>query len=134
MHFLTSVPIHRKSSIYTELDMNVHSMKISRKKENGIIHIIIEGRLDADSAPKAEKFIKKILKKNKNQLLFDLCALDYMSSAGLRIILMAAKEIYLRDGKIVFCCLNEPVKDILECSPFPIADSVEDGIKQFFLQ
>ena len=133
MHFLTSVPIHRKSSLYTELDMNVHSMKISRKKENGIIHIIIEGRLDADSAPKAEKFIKKILKRNKNQLLFDLCALDYMSSAGLRIILMATKEIYLRDGKIVFCRLNEPVKNILECSPFPFAESVEAGIKKFSL-
>jgi anti-anti-sigma factor len=102
-----------------------------RKNENCIIRIIIEGRLDADSAPKAEKFIKKTLKRKKTWLLFDLCALDYMSSAGLRIILKAAKEIYRRDGKIVFCCLNEPKKDILECSQFPFADSVEAGIKKF---
>ncbi len=106
-------------------------MKISRKKENGIIRIIIEGRLDADSAPRAEKFIKKILKRDTIRLLFDLCALDYMSSAGLRVILNAAKEVYRRDGKIALCCLNEPVRDIFESSQFPIADSVENGIKSF---
>ena len=106
-------------------------MKIIRKKENGIIRIVIKGRLDADSAPKAEKILKKIVAKNKISLLFDLCELEYMSSAGLRVILNAARQVNQKGGKIVLCCLNEVVKEIFESSPFPIRDSVEAGLEEF---
>ena len=106
-------------------------MKIIRKKENGIIRIVIKGRLDADSAPKAEKILKKTLAKNKSNLLFDLCELEYISSAGLRVVLKAAREVYQKGGKIVLCCLNDVVKEIFESSPFPIRDSVEAGLEEF---
>ena len=106
-------------------------MKIIRKKENGILRIVISGRLDADSAPKAEKILQKILAKNKISLLLDLCELEYMSSAGLRVILNAAREVYQKGGKIVLCCLNDVVKEIFEFSPFPIRDSVEAGLEEF---
>jgi anti-anti-sigma factor len=106
-------------------------MTIIRIKENGIIRIVISGRLDADSAPKAEKILKKILGKNKTSLLFDLCELEYMSSAGLRVILNAARQVYQKGGKIVLCCLNDVLKEIFESSPFPIRDSVEAGLEEF---
>jgi anti-anti-sigma factor len=106
-------------------------MTIIRIKENGIIRIVVSGRLDADSAPKAEKILKKILAKNKTSLLFDLCELEYMSSAGLRVILYAAREVYQKGGKIVLCCLNEILKEIFESSPFPVRDSVEAGLEEF---
>lgn len=106
-------------------------MKIIRIKENGIIRIIIKGRLDADTTPKAEKILKKTLAKNKIRLLFDLCELEYMSSAGLRVILNAAKEVDQKGGKIVLCCLNDVVKEIFEFSPFPIRNSVEAGLEEF---
>ena len=106
-------------------------MKIIRKKENGIMRIIIKGRLDADSAPKAEKILKKTLARNKIRLLFDLCELEYMSSAGLRVILNAARQVDQEGGKIVLCCLNQVVKEIFEFSPFPIKDSVAAGLAEF---
>lgn len=106
-------------------------MKIIRQKENGVIRIIIKGRLDADSAPKAEKILKRMIARNKIRLLFDLCELEYMSSAGLRVILNAARQVYQEDGKIVLCCLNEVVREIFESSPFPIKDSVQDGLAEF---
>ena len=65
--------------------------------------------------------------------VFDLGALDYLSSAGLRVLLSAAKEVRRRDGKIVLCSLTEFVKEIFEVSGFesliPIEDSVESGLK-----
>ena len=106
-------------------------MKIIRKKENGVIRIIIKGRLDADSAPKAEKILKRTLARNKIRLLFDLCELEYMSSAGLRVILNAARQVNQAGGKIVLCCLNEVVKEVFEISPFPIRDSVAAGLEEF---
>jgi anti-anti-sigma factor len=59
--------------------------------------------------------------------------LEYLSSAGLRVLLSAAKEMRRRDGKIVLCDLNEFVKEIFEVSGFqtliPITESVESGLE-----
>jgi len=108
-------------------------MEITAKEENGIVSIHIKGRLDADSSSEAEKVVKEALEGQTNRVLFDLGALEYLSSAGLRVLLSAAKEMRRREGKIVLCSLNEFVKEIFEVSGFqsliPIADSVESGIE-----
>ena len=108
-------------------------MEITQKEENGIVSISIIGRLDADSSPEAEKVVKEALEGQMNRVLFDLGALEYLSSAGLRVLLSAAKEMRRREGKIVLCSLNEFVKEIFEVSGFqsliPIADSVESGLE-----
>jgi len=108
-------------------------MEIKQKEENGIVSIAIKGRLDADSSPEAEKVVKKALEGQVTRVLFNLGALEYLSSAGLRVLLSAAKEIRRREGKIVLCSLNEFVKEIFEVSGFqsliPITDSVESGME-----
>jgi len=108
-------------------------MEISQKEENGVVSIAIKGRLDADSSAEAETVVKDALKGEQNRLLFNLGELEYLSSAGLRVLLSAAKEMRRRDGKIVLCALNEFVKEIFEVSGFqsliPITDSVESGIE-----
>ena len=108
-------------------------MEISQKEENGIVFIAIKGRLDADSSPEAEKVVKDVLKGQTSRILFNLGALDYLSSAGLRVLLSASKEMRRKEGKIVLCALNEFVKEIFEVSGFqsliPIVDSVESGIE-----
>ena len=108
-------------------------MEITQKEENGIVSIAINGRLDADTSPEAEKVVKEALEGQTTRLLFNLSALEYLSSAGLRVLLSAAKEMRRREGKIVLCSLNEFVKEIFEVSGFqsliPIADSVESGIE-----
>ena len=108
-------------------------MEISQKEENGIVFIAIKGRLDADSSPEAEKIVKDVLEGQTSRILFNLGALEYLSSAGLRVLLSASKEMRRKEGKIVLCALNEFVKEIFEVSGFqsliPIADSVESGIE-----
>ena len=109
-------------------------MEINQKEENGIVFIAFKGRLDGTSAPEAEETINTIFKGESNRLLFDFEFLEYLSSAGLRVILGAAKEMKRRDGKFVLCALNSYVKEVFEVSGFgaiiPIADSVESGIKE----
>ena len=108
-------------------------MEIIQKEESGIVSITIKGRLDADSSPEAEKVVKDAIKDQTTRILFNLASLEYLSSAGLRVLLGAAKEMRRRDGKIVLCALNEFVKEIFEVSGFqsliPIADTVESGIE-----
>jgi len=108
-------------------------MEITQQEENGIVTIAIKGRLDADSSPEAEKVVKEALEGQSTRVLFNLGALEYLSSAGLRVLLSTAKEMRRREGKIVLCSLNEFVKEIFEVSGFqsliPIVDSVESGIE-----
>ena len=109
-------------------------MEIRQKEENGIVFLSFKGRLDGTSAPEAEQAVKNIFEKENNRLLFDLELLEYLSSAGLRVVLGAAKEIKRKEGKFVLCALNAYVKEVFEVSGFgaiiPITDSVEAGIEE----
>jgi anti-anti-sigma factor len=109
-------------------------MEISQKEENGIVLLSFKGRLDGKTSLEAEQAVKNILDGENTRLLFDLEFLEYLSSAGLRVVLGAAKEMKRRDGKFVLCALNAYVKEVFEVSGFgtiiPIAASVEAGIKE----
>jgi len=109
-------------------------MEIDQKEENGVVFLTFKGRLDGASAPEAEQIIDTILKDQKNRLLFDFEFLEYLSSAGLRVVLGAAKEMKRRSGKFVLCALNAYVKEVFDVSGFaaiiPIAESVEAGLKE----
>ena len=109
-------------------------MEINHKEENGIIFLAFKGRLDGSSAVEAEETINTIFKGENNRLLFDFEFLEYLSSAGLRVVLGAAKEMKRRDGKFVLCALNAYVKEVFEVSGFgaiiSITDSVESGINE----
>ena len=112
-------------------------MEITHRMENEILIISIQGRLDGATAPKADKFVKKRLKGNTSRLLFDLEGLEYLSSAGLRAILYAAKELRSREGKVVLAGLTQYVYEIFEVSGFteliPINETVEEGLKNLAL-
>jgi anti-anti-sigma factor len=108
-------------------------MEITHRVENEILMIAIKGRLDAATATIADETIKETLAENTNRLLFDLSALEYLSSGGLRVILGAAKEIRRREGKVVLAALKPYVYEIFEVSGFtamlPIKETVEEGLK-----
>ena len=109
-------------------------MDISHVKDGEISIIKINGFLDDDTSPAADKTIKKILEGNCLQMLFDFSALDYLASGGLRVILGAIKELRRKGGQVVLCALPNLVKEIFEVSGFNsvvlIAKSVESGIEQ----
>ena len=108
-------------------------MEITHRLENEILIIAIDGRLDAATATIADETIKETLAENTNRLLFDLSALEYLSSGGLRVILGAAKEIRRREGKVVLAALKPYVYEIFEVSGFTamlhIKETVEEGLK-----
>ena len=109
-------------------------MELNHVKEGANTIITLKGRLDAATAPVADKAIKKILDMDCPRILFNLNDLEYLSSGGLRVILGVAKETKRKDGKLVLCSLNQFVKEIFVVSGFesliPIEDTVESGIKR----
>lgn len=93
-------------------------MEILQIEENGIVFIFIKGRLDVDLVLEVEKVVKEVFECQMNCFLFNLKVFEYFSSVGFRVLLSVVKEMRCRDGKIVFCVLNEFVREIFEVSGF----------------
>lgn len=110
-------------------------MEIAQEEINGVVCLKLSGRLDADSAPLAETKLRELMQQGKSRLLFDLGGLDYISSAGLRVILLAVKGLQATKGKVVLSALTPYVREIFDVSNFssiiPITDTVDAGLRQF---
>ena len=68
-------------------------------------------------------------------MIIDFESLDYISSAGLRVILKAAKQLKHSDGMIMLCSMEDYVKEVFEIAGFdsiiPIVPNMEDALKKF---
>jgi len=110
-------------------------MEIVQKQQDGFVIVSIKGRLDADSSGDAEKDLDVLLRGNKSRILFDLSEMEYLSSAGLRVILGVAKAIMQMEGNMVLCALTPFIREIFFFfffdSLIAIRDSVEEGLKEF---
>ena len=91
-------------------------MNINIEKENGVTTIKIEGRLDTTTAPELEKTINNEGDELKN-LVLDFKGVDYISSAGLRVLLTAQKKMNVQ-GSMELINVGEAVMDIFEMTGF----------------
>ena len=87
-------------------------MQIIKNEENDKIVIKLEGRLDKLSSPTMEEEIKPEVEKKKN-IVFDLKDLQYISSAGLRILLATEKKVKENGNTMNIINVNNDVMDIL---------------------
>ncbi|MBR1476678.1 MAG: STAS domain-containing protein [Lachnospiraceae bacterium] len=78
--------------------------------------VVLEGRLDTTTAPQLDEELKASLEKAKN-LVFDLKALEYVSSAGLRVFL-SAQKVMNRQGSMTIKNANEEIKEIFDVTGF----------------
>jgi anti-anti-sigma factor len=108
-------------------------MDINFSKEANSAIISISGRLDTITAPDFEAGLKQWLEKNERILIIDLGSVDYISSAGLRIILATAKIMKTRDGQLLLARLQPDVKRVFEISGFttilPVYETIQSALK-----
>lgn len=93
-------------------------MEISQEKQGDVQILAIKGRLDVTTTPDLEAAFAALYQANADKILVDCSELEYISSAGLRALLTAAKTSKKNGGKIVLCSLNENVSQIFEISGF----------------
>ena len=91
-------------------------MEIQNKTEGSKVEIILSGRLDTNTSPQLEEELKTALD-GKDELTFDLSALEYISSAGLRVLLSAQKTMN-KQGSMKVTGANDDVKEIFEVTGF----------------
>lgn len=93
-------------------------MKTTITKENNAVIFSLNGRLDSNSAPLFEQELHEFMTKPSAHLVFDCNQLDYISSAGLRVILNIAKAY--KSGQFIFstCAMQDHVQEVFEISGF----------------
>lgn len=93
-------------------------MEIIKSEDNGVAILELKGRMDAVTSPEAEKALRELFDGGSAKLLIDLKNLEYISSAGLRVLLVAAKTIQQKSGKLALASLTDVVKEVFEISGF----------------
>ena len=90
-----------------------------RIRESGEIKIIdFSGRLDTVTSPSAEVAVTGILEAGHNKILINLADTEWVSSSGLRVLLLTAKKLAVTHGRLKICQPNPVVNEILEISGF----------------
>jgi anti-anti-sigma factor len=106
-------------------------MQISTRT-NDDIHIVgIAGSLDSGTSPEAQKSLDSVVATAKKVAL-DFSQLDYISSAGLRVLLGAAKQLRAKGGTLGMFGLNQSVREVFDISGFstilPVYQSEADAL------
>ena len=91
-------------------------MKITKNMNGTTLEVALEGRLDTTTAPDLENELKDSLE-GANELTLDFSKLDYISSAGLRVLLSAHKTMGKKGGMKV-TNVNEIVKEVFDVTGF----------------
>ena len=93
-------------------------MKIEITQTTDSVIAAIEGRLDTVTASDFEQALKPYFSPQGIQLVVDCAAMEYISSAGLRIVLMAHKSVTANGGRFVMRNLSKEVRSVFDLTGF----------------
>ena len=92
-------------------------MQITETRDNEVITIAIEGRVDTNTSPQLQQAILSAFQKSKD-IVVDFLNVPYISSAGLRALLIGQKTATSKGGSMKVTNVSETVMNILEMSGF----------------
>ena len=110
-------------------------MEITMEQKEAIRIFKLNGRLDSNTSQGFEEKIFEAISDGSTSMIVDFKDSDYISSAGLRVILKATKALKREDGKIMLCSMQDYVKEVFEIAGFdaflPIVSSMDEAINAF---
>ena len=89
-------------------------MEIDHEVQQAIWIITMRGRFDAPSAPEAEKRLRTLLEEGMTRVVLDLSEVEYVSSGGLRVIIMLTKALERKMGELKLCGLTPFVSEVFK--------------------
>ena len=110
-------------------------MKIQEVKKGAIMIFELDGRLDSVTSSQLEKSLMACLQAGEKDMVVDFSRVDYISSAGLRVLLMAAKKSKTAGGKVVLAALINNVREVFDIAGFtaifPIFAAQDEALASF---
>ena len=93
-------------------------MEIGEERAGGALVVAPTGRVDSVSSGELERHLVSRLDAGERRLVIDLTGVEYISSAGLRVLLLAAKRLKPPAGALVLCGIGPSVRTVLELAGF----------------
>ena len=87
-------------------------------KRGEVVIVMPDNQLDTNTSPETEKMLTAQLDAGETRIVIDFSKTDYMSSAGLRVILKTASLLQEKGGGFALCNANEQIVEVLEISGF----------------
>ena len=108
-------------------------MEVIQRKRDGVEVVALKGRLDSGTSGDFEAKLSDMVASGAMRMVLDLRELDYISSAGLRVFLKAAKELKQKKGHISLCSAKDYIREVLEMSGFvsflPLYGTLDEALK-----
>lgn len=92
-------------------------MDINIREEDNRTLVELVGRLDTNTSPQLEQAANELFESGKNELIVDLAKCDFVSSAGLRVIVAMQKRV-MTGGSLVFRNVQPEVMDVFDMTGF----------------
>ena len=109
-------------------------MEVIIREEDNIKVVELIGEIDGKTAPVAQEQILSLASPGI-RLMLDMTKLEYMSSAGLRMMVLLYRKFTEHDGKIVLVGLNDGIRDTMSATGFinffVLSDNYESGLEAF---
>jgi anti-anti-sigma factor len=105
-------------------------MDLQTKIEGNAIIVTISGRLDAVTSPDYEKTIRELIDGGNNCFVVNFEQLDYISSAGLRALLLMAKLLKEKSGQVCFANVMGNVRSVFDMSGFTGLFKMENSVAE----
>jgi anti-anti-sigma factor len=93
-------------------------MNILSSEENGVTILAFTGRLDTNTVAAVDQAFATAVAAGGRNFVWDFAQLNYISSAGLRTVLQALKQVSAKGGKLVVCSLSRNVHEVFDISGF----------------
>ncbi len=110
-------------------------MEVNEKEQDGVIILELKGRLDSNTSDGFGEKLLNLIQAGENRLVLDLGGVDYISSAGLRVIIKSVKELKRNDGQLHLCSMKDYIREIFDLSGIatilPIHPTLEESLRAF---
>ena len=111
-------------------------MEIVEKQHNDVFIFKLNGRLDSNTSPSFEERIFGAIENGSNKMIIDFEGVDYISSAGLRVLNKTTKQLkHSSEGRLILCSMQDYIKEVFEIAGFdtflPIVSTCDDALAEF---
>lgn len=100
-------------------------MEIREDRGDGVLVVVPLGRIDSNTSGALEKRLLQHLAGGEKRLVVDLLGVEYISSAGLRVLLLAANKLRPLGGQLVLCSMGQSVREVFELAGFTAVFTIE---------
>lgn len=94
------------------------SLHIDLEEIDQKVILRLDGRLDAATVPILERKINSLLEEKRNLIYLDFLRIDYLSSAGMRLLLAVSKKLKTKKGALILFSIGEEVMEIIKLAGF----------------